>query len=98
MDYDPNLNYCGKTTIQTVKLTFAQWDYRLTIETKVSGNCSGLSVIRAAIENVADDNDSLDFVRPDGEVLTVEQEDDEISWLANMLICAEIVDIVPSER
>lgn len=63
MDYDPNLNFCGRTTVQTVKLTFGQWDYRLTLETKVGGNCSGLTVIQAAVENFIDDGlESVDLV------------------------------------
>lgn len=32
MNYDPNMNFCGKTTVQTVRLTLGRWDHRLLLQ------------------------------------------------------------------
>lgn len=46
---------------------------------------------------MSEDNDTVDLVDAKGDVLTVVNEDGGIEWLSDMLIGAEIVDIVPSE-
>jgi hypothetical protein len=108
MNYDPNLTNSGRMAKQTVRLTFAQWEYRKTIETEVGGNCTGLTVIECAVDNVYDslprnrhDCAYLEMGAVDGSGDTLICEDDEDSgdeWLKDMLVCAEIVAIRPDER
>lgn len=49
MDYDPNMTLCGCMAKQTVRLTFAMWKCRATVEVDVGGNCTGLTVIDCAV-------------------------------------------------
>ena len=46
--YDPNITWAR----HTVELTFMQWDYSLTVEVEVGGNCRGYDLLEGAI-NVA---------------------------------------------
>jgi hypothetical protein len=105
MNYDPNLVYCGRMAEQKVRLTFGQWDYRKTVETVVGGNCRGLEVIDCAVDNVYEDLDSDMFenkeillTKDDGEeLLCSDDEGEDMNFLKNMLIAAEIIDIKPDE-
>jgi hypothetical protein len=49
VNYDPNLTNSWRMAIQTVRLTFAMWEYRKTMEVEVGGNCTGLAVIDCAV-------------------------------------------------
>lgn len=49
--YDPN-NQFGKTKW---RLTFKAWEYELTIEQTVGGNCKGLSTLESVIDSFLDD-------------------------------------------
>lgn len=106
MNYDPNLNMSGRKSVQTVKLTLGQWDYRKEIIVEVRGNCSGLDVLRGAVNNAYE---NLKFVKckfaRGGEYATVSLEnsdsslecsDDEIEgeyWFERMVIAVEIIEI-----
>lgn len=106
MNYDPNLTNSGNMADQVVQLTFARWDYRLVVEVTVGGNCTGLSVIRAAVSNFFDtlpfktygthEISSVVLTKPNGDALEDEDEDEDgDDWLGEMLIKAEIVSIAP---
>lgn len=105
MNYDPNLTNSGRMAKQTVRLTFAQWEYRKTIETEVGGNCTGLTVIECAVDNIYDQlptdrHDCVYLVMEatdgSGDTLTCEDDEDQgDDWLKDMLVCAEIVAIQP---
>lgn len=105
MNYDPNMTNSGRMAKQTVRLTFAQWEYRKTVEVVVGGNCTGLTVIECAVDNLYDSLDETDFgsvqlelEAMDGSGDTLCCEDDEghgEEWLKDMLISAEIVSIRP---
>ena len=105
MNYDPNLVTSGRMAVQTVRLTFGEWDYRRTVETTVGGDCRGLSVIEGALENILDELPEDDW---EGKTITLEDEEgNELScnsnegdcepdkWLSDMLISVEIIDIQP---
>lgn len=108
MNYDPNLTNSGRMAKQTVRLTFGVWDYRKMFEVEVGGNCTGLTVIDAAVGKVlqelpvttrwGDGEVSILLLEKtaDGEVEELEVEDEELQydeWLKDMLIAAEIVAI-----
>ena len=105
MNYDPNLVFCGRMATQTVRLTFGQWEYRMTMDVNVGGNCRGLSVIEAAVERAYDELPDaphaseakiIILTNADGERLDCEEDDED--WLQNMLIAAEIIDIRPAKH
>ena len=54
MNYDPNLTCSGSMASQTVRLTFAMWQYRASADVVIGGNCTGLEVISAAVRAVYD--------------------------------------------
>jgi len=107
--YDQNLCFSGKMAIQEVKLTFGLWEYRKEVITTVGGNCLGLNVIRAAVENVYDnlnETKTKGKYRVMGGIIlednngnsleTFDIENEGCQWLENMLISAEIISINPS--
>lgn len=105
MNYDPNLIHCGRMAVQTVRLTFGLWKFRKTIDVNVSGNCRGLTVIEAAVENAYDqlpnafcasDFKTITMTDENGEEMGCDEDDD--NWLQNMLIAAEIIDIQPEKE
>lgn len=102
MDYDPNLTTSGRMAKQRVRLTFALWQYRHTVEVEVGGNCTGLDVIECAVGNVYDGLPSnTEIVLTDQEGETLGCRDDDLEgedWLKDMLIAAEIISIQPQER
>ena len=101
MNYDPNMFCCGRMTNQIVRIVFGSWKYRKTIETVVSGNCQGLDVIEAAIENIYDDlTENIDnepeiiLVNSAGDTLNcADNEGIGLEWLKSMLISTEIIDV-----
>jgi hypothetical protein len=50
-EYDPNIRWSR----HTIELTFMQWDYSLTMEVDVTGNCMGASLFSGAIEVAFDE-------------------------------------------
>jgi len=50
-NYDPNVRWSR----QTVVLTFMQWDYKLTTEVEVLGNCKGYDIFSSAISTYFDE-------------------------------------------
>lgn len=104
MNYDPNLTNSGRMADQLVKLTFAQWEYRVEMTATVGGNCTGLDVLRSAVGNVFDklpyrtigthEITEIVLTNAAGDTLSCEDEDEKgEAWLADMLIKAEIVEI-----
>lgn len=87
--------------IQKVKLTFAMWEYKVTVETEVRGNCTGLSVIEHAVSCIYEElrRYEIPFIelhKENGDTLTCEDDEDKgDDWLKDMLIAAEITDIQP---
>lgn len=109
MDYDPNLTNSGRMATQTVRLTFGTWKYRTERTLTVGGNCTGLDVIKAAVGRAYEaleyhtykgkDYSRITLADADGNELECEDEDWKgEGWLADMLIGAEITDIVPDEE
>lgn len=104
MDYDENMVLCGRTARQVVRLTFGSGKYRADRLEAVGGNCTGLSVIEAAVEAAYDNLTIVPAYGPqirlkdsDGNILICEDEDDRgDEWLRRMLISAEIISIEPS--
>jgi hypothetical protein len=47
-NYDPNI----RRARHSFELTFMQWDYSLTIEVDVTGNCKGADLFSSAINTV----------------------------------------------
>jgi len=105
MNYDPNLIRSFNAR-QTVRLTFACWDYSKSFEIEIGGNCGGMDVIEAAIDNILDKlptrewDDELSVLElekvVDGELHILECEDEEsqyADWLKSMLVGAEIIAI-----
>jgi hypothetical protein len=112
INYDSNLCFSGNTTVQEVRLTFGRWEYRKVIETEVGGNCLGLNVIKAAVENAYDSlietkNKNNKFRIMEGIVLEdrngnslecFDIENEGCQWLEDMLLSAEIISIIPSKE
>ena len=109
MNYDPNLTSSGNMADQKVKLTFAQWEYRVEMTATVGGNCTGLTVIRSAVGSAFDtlpyrtdgphEITSIVMTNAAGDTLECEDEDERgEDWLADMLIGAEIVSIVAQDE
>lgn len=104
-NFDPNLNYCGKRSQKTIRLTFGLWRYRAAFEVAVGGNISGFDNIGCAIGALYDemfgDNPDKPLVLTDSDGNTLEATDDdaeEDDWLKEMLVAAEIVSIQPQEK
>lgn len=95
--YDPNSMF-GKTVW---RLTFKAWQYELTVDTAVGGNCKGLSTLECAIEGFVeslynketDILDTLYFKDKDGNTLEydITEEEDPEEDLKNMLVRAELI-------
>jgi hypothetical protein len=93
--YDPNIVWAR----HTFELTFMQWDYSLTTQVDVCGNCKGASLFRTALavafEELWDDeeqNAQIILKRPaeDGEdTLEVDLEDE--SELEHLCVGIRIV-------
>lgn len=100
-NYAPNTR--RRFNVHTVKLTFMSWEYKAERIVKVRGNCSGLDVIKSAINNVYDslpDNGDgpeieLTCEKPQngGETLWVAEEGDGVEFLHDMLVGAEVIAI-----
>lgn len=103
INFDPNLNFCGRMPTKIVRLTFGQWQYRHVTEVQVGGNCSGITNIEAAVENYfdqivgTDGIASLVLTGPEGDLHSQDDENREEEWLKDMLIGAEIINISPQK-
>lgn len=106
MNYDPNLTNSGKMAVQTVKLTFASWEYRAERTVEVGGTCKGFSVIESAVYRAWEGLEfdqcgnveyaNITLTDSKGEELICEDDDDRgEDWLKDMLISAEIISIIP---
>ena len=106
MNYDPNMVFCGRMAIQTVKLVFGAWDSRAEMIVEVGGNGRGLSVIDCAVGTAFDKlptdrfgTPCITMTDPDGHKSECSDEDGEgEDFLKEMLISAEIIDIQPENK
>lgn len=91
--YDPNKTW----SIQTVQITYQQWDYTANFIVEISGNCKGASILECAIGRHAEDFDDnagelvLNKLSDDGsgefETLLCESEGVDIErWLSDMCV------------
>jgi len=99
INFDPNIRFAK----QTVLLTFAEWDFRKSVEVVVErSNCRGQSIIDFAIDTfydqlceAAENEDellSIKLTNPAGEILVTEDDENhQEEWLRNLLIKAEII-------
>ena len=94
-NYDPNITWAR----HSFELTFMQWDYSLTVQVDVCGNCKGASLFRTAIsiafEGMWDDeeqNAQIVMTRPsaDGED-TLEHDLEDESDLESICVGIKIV-------
>lgn len=96
MNYDPNMTNSGRCARQTVELTFQMREYSKTITTTVGGNCTGLSVIQSAVENVIEElggeDGAIVLEKPNGDTLECDMWDTD---LEEILVSARITEIVP---
>lgn len=107
MNYDPNYTLCGRMAKQTVRLTFGQWRHRGTFDVSVSGNITGLEVIRAAVDSLFESLSTVPFFNDEtgendkmstislGRLQCMDDDLRREEWLADMLISAEIIAIEP---
>lgn len=99
MNYDPNFTNSGHMADQIVELTFQQWEYTAMLTTTVGGNCTGLSVIECAVENVLDklggEAGAIVLKKPNGDTLSCDLWEHR---LANMLVGARIIAITPRKE
>lgn len=105
-NYDPNLTSSGNMAKQTVELTFQQWQFSTTRTVTVGGNCTGLSVIETAIENVYDtlpttgyDAVYIELTDADqGELIVEDLDERDYDWLNSLLVSARITAIEPAAK
>ena len=95
--YDPNIRWAR----HSFELTFMQWDYSITVQVDVCGNCKGASLFSSAISVVFDDlydddesNAQIVLKRPaeDGEgedTLEIDMED--VEELEALCVSVQIV-------
>lgn len=96
-NYDPNITWAR----HTFALTFMQWDYSLTVEVEVGGNCRGAVLIDSAIDKAFDE--LYDDVEDDAIIVlkrpaedgngedTLEVTIDGTEELKSLCVCAAIV-------
>jgi hypothetical protein len=88
---DPNVHW-GK---KTFRLTFMQWDYSVTHEVTVGGNCSVFDNLDCVISNLADDifdkGGEIILKRSNGDELSVDLEDED--HLLKMCVRAELLSV-----
>lgn len=101
-EYSPNIAW-GK---QKVEIVLMQWAYSKKIEVEIGGNCTGLSVLEAAIGRLydsllpeGDENDApAKIVLANEKGDTLECADDEDlgdDWLKNMVVSLQIIAYTP---
>ena len=102
MNYDPNLTQSGRTTRQTVRLTFSNWNYQAKTIEVVIGNVSGFLTIESAITNLHDrltrdrSTARMQLRDPGGSALLCEDDEGHgEEWLKRMLVKAEILTLEP---
>lgn len=101
INFDPSLNYCGRMTDQVVRLTFGTWKYRKTVDVKVNGNCSGLTVIKSAVGNyysrllIENGYGTITLTRGQDECRVDDDDDQGEDWLYDLLVSAKIISFQP---
>jgi hypothetical protein len=97
IDFDPNKRWAK----HRVRMTFGLWDYRVTLEEIIGGNCRGLDVLESAISEaylhsvvVRGDYEygAVTMTRANGDQLHCQDDDDQgETWLEDMLVGYEVV-------
>ncbi|MDE9431396.1 DUF5406 family protein [Xenorhabdus bovienii] len=110
MNYDHNLTLCMRNAEHVVRLTFAQWEYRQVVDVLVTDNTRGLYVIARAVRNLYDSLSTISFFNHDtdkddemavfhvGILKCIDEGQEEVEWLNEMLIKAEIISITPEVK
>lgn len=105
--YDPNVSWA----VNTVEITYQQWDYTATVQVKLQGNCKGFDVLDGAIFSHSQDiyeqqgEEAVLILRRaaadgDGEdtLETSPDGEDLERWLTEMCVGVKIIEVVPFER
>lgn len=98
-EFDPNIRW-GKNTL---RLTFMQWEYKVTHEITVGGNCYAMSNLDSALTAIYDklpvDEWGIPYIileDNNGDTLqTGDTEGKNEDWLMNMLVSTEVISIEP---
>lgn len=103
LNNDPNHHRSHK---KRFRLTFGMWEYRLTVEVNVGGNCAGFDGnLDCALNNFLDDLEEGDWgfrmvlKNPEtkAELVADSEDDDPEDWLKANLVSAEIVELIPNK-
>lgn len=92
-NYDPNSSF-GK---HQVKLVFKMWEYEYSTTVEVNGNCQGLTILKAALDNFIfglafeDECATLFFKNGEDELEVTLYEEDYEDVLENALVSATIL-------
>ena len=101
MNYDPNLCYCGRMTEQKVVVTLGIWTYRKQVTVSVFGNCRGVDIMEAALDQLYElypDGITLEDPKTGEELEVDEISEDSEEWLHPLFIGAEIISIQPEKK
>lgn len=82
MNYDPNLNSCGRMTKQVVRLVLGKWEFRKEFLVEVYGNQTGLEVINNAAELIYEAFQDDDDYAKSAQSCIVGFEKDKLDWVA----------------
>ena len=91
-NYDPNNGF----GTHLVELTFQQWEYKLTVEVPVGGNCKGMSIMEYAVDRFDDQlyddqGDCPILILKDDEGNELETQIEDAEELKDMLVSARIL-------
>lgn len=102
-EYSPNIRW-GQ---QHVEIVLKQWEYERTYVEKVGGNCHGLTILTAAISNLADrlwgdmqDSQTLSIEmlnQSTGRTLLCENQEDRDAedWISDMCVSVRVIGYDP---
>lgn len=96
--HDPNARWGRKV----FRLTFRVWAYEAQFEASVGGNCLGMSNLETAIHQVLEQLEEpawgyrmrLTDPKTGDELDTDSEDEDPEDWLAEMMVCAELIAVV----
>ena len=97
INFDPNMNMSGNTSIKTIRMTLGLWDYRIEFTRTIGGNMSGMPAINWLLEQIAEEkwDQPISMENANGEKLEVTNDEEDDEWLHHMLIDARIIDVQP---
>lgn len=98
MNYDPNFVLCGRMAKQDVEITLQSWTAKAKRVVTIGGNCSGLSVLTAAVSQLEDElgeNGHVILNKPNGDTLQIDMWDTK---LESIVVGVRIIAIRPEKR